>query len=318
MRSSSSAQAAAIVMLLGVATPHQRPAQSPQFPELLRRTLNFHGASREYFLHLPAGADTSTPSWGLVVVHGAGNDGRVPFPNAAMARFVTESNLNAIVISPSFSNEDNNASRFPSLGEGEFLDEVLADVRRSYRLNPQIFLTGYSRGGQFSHRYALAHPERVAAVAPMASGTWTTPDGRFFVEDIGEVTNVRAFVADSTMASRVAANLRDLFDARIVQAASLKAAAGARRVPFLVMCGTLDPRLRIAQEFARSLQSLGYQVSTEWPRTPHGCEDAACWQANRAEFEKYLRRTVEFFRRVAETPSGDFTRRALPRAARSR
>jgi hypothetical protein len=142
----------------------------------------------------------------------------------------------------------------------------------------------------------MAHPERVAAVAPLASGTWTTPDGRFLVEDIGEVRNARDFLADTTNVSRVPARLRDLFSARIAAVAEVKAVAGARDVPFLVMCGTLDPRLSIAQEFARSLQSLGYLVSVEWPRTPHGCDDMACFMEHRVEWEKYVRRTVEFFR----------------------
>ena len=53
------------------------------------------------------------------------------------------------------------------------LDEVGdltgADVR-------QIYLFGYSGGGQFAHRYAMAYPERVAAVAIGAAGWYTFPD----------------------------------------------------------------------------------------------------------------------------------------------
>jgi poly(3-hydroxybutyrate) depolymerase len=266
----------------------------------LRRTITFGGSQREYFLGLPPDFDRAKSYWALVVVHGAGQHGRVPFPNTGMARFAAEFGLDAITISPSFSNDDNNASRFPSLGEGEFLDEVLMQLRKEYEFRPKIFLTGYSRGGQFAHRYALAHPERVAAVASLASGTWTTPDGKFLVEGIGEVRNARAFLTDSTNVSKVSDNLRDLFQPRVAAVAETRAAARAREVPYLIMCGTLDPRLPIAEEFVRSLQSLGYRVSAEWPRTPHGCDNVACWQQHRSEFEKYLRHTVEFFRRVAE------------------
>lgn len=265
----------------------------------LRRTIIFGGSEREYFLGFPPNFDRTKSYWALVVVHGGGEHGRIPFPNIGMARFAVESGLDAIVISPSFTNDDFNASRFPSLGEGEFLDEVLVQLRKEYALRPKILLTGYSRGGQFAHRYALAHPERVAAAAPLASGTWTTPDGRFLVEGIGELRNARAFLADSTNVSKVPDNLRDLFQPRVAAVAETRAATRAREVPYLVMCGTLDPRLPLAEEFARSLQSLGYQVSTEWPRTPHGCNDVACWQQHRSEFEKYLRRTVDFFRDVA-------------------
>ena len=261
-----------------------------------RRTLTFGGIPREYFVYLPPQFDQSRTYWPLVVVHGGGQHGRAQFPNVALARFVGESGLEAIVISPSFSNADYNASRFPSLGEGAFLDTLLQELRKEYVLRPKILLTGYSRGGQFSHRYALAHPDRVAAVAPLASGTWTTPDGRFLVEGVGEVKNARDFLADTSNRSRVPENLRDVFSARVAAAAEARAVTGAQDVPFLVMNGTLDPRLPIAQEFARSLQSLGYQVSVEWPRTPHGCDDMACWMEHRAEWEKYLRRTIDFFR----------------------
>ena len=104
------------------------------------------------------------------------------------------------------------------------------------------------------------------------------------------------FLADTANAARVPENLRDLFRTEVATAAETKAVDGARAVPFLVMCGTLDPRLTIAQEFARSLQASGYQVTVEWPRTPHGCDDAACWMEYRVEWEKYVRRTIEFFR----------------------
>jgi poly(3-hydroxybutyrate) depolymerase len=265
----------------------------------VRRTIAYGGAEREYFLGFPPDFDRTKSYWALVVVHGAGQHGRIPFPNTAMARFTTELGLDAIVVSPSFSNDDDKASRFPSLGEGEFLERVLTQLRKEYALRPKILLTGYSRGGQFAHRYALAHPDRVAAVAPLASGTWTTPDGRFLVEGIGEVRKARAFLADSRNVSKVPDNLRTLFQPRVAAVAETRAAAGAREVPYLVMCGTLDPRLPIAEEFVRSLQSLGYHVSAEWPRTPHGCDDAACWQQHRSEFEKYLRRTADFFRQVA-------------------
>jgi pimeloyl-ACP methyl ester carboxylesterase len=293
-------EAIVIAAVLAAVPPRVLEGQSREAAEPLRLTLTFRGAEREYFLHLPRQFARNKVYWPLVVVHGAGQHGRIPFPNAALARFVAESDLEAIVISPSFSNDDYNASRFPSLGEGEFLEEVLKDVRKDHAVRPKMLLTGYSRGGQFSHRYALAHPDRVAAVAPVAPGTWTTPDGRFLVQEIGEVRDVRAFLTDTTNASRVPANLRDLFGARVAAVAEERAVPNARDVPFLIMCGTLDPRLPIAREFARTLQALGYQVSVEWPRTPHGCDDMACWMEHRVEWEKYLRRTIEFFREYAE------------------
>jgi len=132
----------------------------------------------------------------------------------------------------------------------------------------------------------------------LASGTWTTPEGTFLVEEIGEVKNARAFLSDASNASTVPARLNDLFNAEVAAVADSKAAAGARNVPFLVMCGTLDHRLPIAKEFVRSLEALGYRVAVEWPRTPHVCNDAACGAEFNAEFDRYSRMTVDFFQRV--------------------
>jgi hypothetical protein len=103
------------------------------------------------------------------------------------------------------------------------------------------------------------------------------------------------FLANSENSAKVPERLRNLFEPRVAAVAGARAAAGAQRIPFLVMCGTLDPRLPIAKEFANRLEALGYQVEVEWPRTPHLCP---CPPDQTEEFQKYSRRPVEFFRRV--------------------
>ena len=40
----------------------------------------------------------------------------------------------------------------------------------------RFYLTGYSGGAQFAHRYAFAYPRRVAALAVCAAGWYTFPD----------------------------------------------------------------------------------------------------------------------------------------------
>lgn len=233
--------------------------------------------------------------WSIVVVGGVSG---INFHATSIAQRVAESRFEAIVISPSFPSDDLNAIRFPALGEGEFLQQVWRDVRKEYPLEPRMFLTGYSRGGQFAHRFALTFPDQIGAVAPLASGTWTTPDGRFLVEEIGEVRNPRTFLSNPTNASTIPARLKDLFEPRVAGVADAKAASGAENIPFLVMCGTLDPRLPIAKEFVRSLEALRYQVAVEWPRTPHLCgDDEAC----KAEYQKYPRATAAFFQKIART-----------------
>jgi pimeloyl-ACP methyl ester carboxylesterase len=271
-------------------------AQSRQIGEPIRRTLTVRGAEREYFVYLPPGFDRNTTYWPLVVVGGG-------FLQARIVRHVGESRFDAIVIASSGPNGDVNATRFPALGEGQFIQDVLKEVRKDYRLRAKILLAGYSRGAQFAHRFALAFPGEVEAVAPLASGTWTTPEGRFLVEEIGEIKNARNFLSDASNATTIPARLHDLFNPEIAAVADSKAAAGAQNVPFLVMCGTLDPRLPIAKEFVRSLEAQGYRVAVEWPRTPHVCnrDDAACSAEFNAEFDRYSRMTVDFFQRVTRS-----------------
>src|SRR5438034_1203314 len=51
--------------------------------------------------------------------------------------------------------------------------EVMAGS--SWHLAPLIDLVGFSRGAQSAHRFALRHPERVAALASFSAGTYTMP-----------------------------------------------------------------------------------------------------------------------------------------------
>ncbi len=86
----------------------------------------------------------------------------------------------AILIAPLFP-----AERFPdyqSLGrKGEpsdvMLDKIIAEIGSLTRAQTdRLYLFGYSGGGQFVHRYAMAHPERVARYAVAAAGWYTFPD----------------------------------------------------------------------------------------------------------------------------------------------
>ena len=261
----------------------------------IRMTLEFNGGKREYFVRLPMDFDPKKTYWPLVSVHGGNGNGKTHFLAKGVRQEANRQGLDAVVISPSFSNEDFQASRFPDLGEGAFLEAVLKDVRAKYRLEEKILITGYSRGGQFSHRFALRNPDQVAAAAPCASGTWTTPVGHLLIEAIGEVEDPENYLVKTKDLSEVPERLHGMFNARVASAAGLKAARGSKSVPFLVMCGSLDTRWDIARSFAVNLRQLGYEVETSWPRTPHGSRSR---QEFEWEFEKYSQDVVRFFKRV--------------------
>ena len=262
----------------------QTPAASTPNAEPLRQVITVNGAEREYFIRLPKTFDSNRTYWLVLAAHGAGGNGRTFFLANGIHRYGDEQGFSVIVASPTFSAADGAAQQFPSLGEGAFLDAVVADVGRRYHVQSKFLLAGYSRGGQFSHRYCLEHPARVLACAPLAAGSWTTPDGRVLVQGIGELKDVAAANA------RTEELARELVTPRIAAAAWTKAAPGASAVPFLVMTGTLDPRNQVGRMFADVLKQSGFSVETAWPVTNH-TPDAA----TRAEYERYAQETVRFF-----------------------
>jgi poly(3-hydroxybutyrate) depolymerase len=261
-------------------------------PEInLERRLRFGGTERAYFVSLPREFDPDLTYWSLVFVHGGGGNARKNPKAIAMRRVADEMNLPAVLIMPEFITRDKQVSRFPSLGEGAFLEAVLENARTEFKLHEKILLNGYSMGGQFSHRFALTNPRKVKACAAFAAGTWTTPNGRLLIEGHGEVKDPRAFLSNRNNSGRVPERLNDIFDARTAEVAGLPASNGAEEVPFLVMCGTLDTRYDIAVEFASSLRNGGFTVETAWPKTPHSSES----DEFRFEFGKFTEAAVRFF-----------------------
>lgn len=263
--------------------------------EPLRSTFVFHGEKREYFVRLPIGFDPTQTHWPLITVHGGGGNGKNHFLAKAIRQKADLSGLDAIVVSPSFSNTDFQASRFPALGEGRFLIRVIEQLNREYQLHSKILLTGYSRGGQFSHRFAFAHPDKVRAVAPFAAGTWTTPGGALLIESLESVKDPAAYLSNPANAAAAPERLEGIFTTRVAKVAGLRPVPDAQQVPFLVMCGTLDPRIDISREFALSLIKAGFEVEAGWPGTPHGSRDLLEYKD---EFKKYSQRAIEFFLRT--------------------
>jgi len=255
--------------------------------EPLRQTITVNGAEREYFIRLPKGFEATRTYPFVVAAHGAGGNGRTFFLASGIHRYADEQAFSVIVVSPTFSAEDGVAQQFPSLGEAAFLDAIVAEVAKRYRVPNKFLLAGYSRGGQFAHRYCQDSPSRVIACAPMAAGTWTTPDGRVIAQGVGELKNLDAARA------RTEDLVRDMTTPRVAPAAWKKAAPGASAIPYLVMTGTLDPRYSAGQLFAETLKKQGFTVETAWPVTNH-TPDAA----TRPEYEKYAQEATRFFKQV--------------------
>ena len=165
----------------------------------LQFVFEFEGREREYFVWLPANFDKSKKYWVLVIAHGGGevNSGRRFWMTKPIWKCAQQKGLDVIIVTPTFHKPDPIPERYP-IKEGQFLSEIIDRIKKDYKVFPKILLTGYSRGGQFSHRYTLWYPDRVQACAPFAAGSWTTPDGRLLDPALGEIKNPNEFLLSIT------------------------------------------------------------------------------------------------------------------------
>ena len=242
------------------------------------------GEQREYFVRLPANFDPTKQYWLLAAIHGGGGNGR-QWNLGRYWSIMQEMGLNAILVIPSLGTSARpDEFAFPSLGEGNVFIAMIEKLQATYWLRPKILLTGFSGGGNFVHRFTYQHPERVFATAAHSAGSWTTPDGRFLVKGLGEVIDAQTLAGGERIPESSRQGREHYLNDRAVSAGTRTVPPNAARVPFLVMCGTLDTeRLDNAKEFARSLAAFGFPVETGWPQAPHDLTD------------DFLRRTVQFF-----------------------
>lgn len=138
-----------------------------------------HGPSMHdacYLLALPLRVHADTPL--LVSVHGVT---RQPLEHALAFAPLARARGAALVV-PFFDRRSHR--RYQQLAHprtGRRSDLALLDIVDALRArhglrDRRLHLFGFSGGGQFAHRFALAHPERVAALGIGAAGWYTMPD----------------------------------------------------------------------------------------------------------------------------------------------
>ncbi|MEA3363687.1 MAG: hypothetical protein U9Q61_10535 [Thermodesulfobacteriota bacterium] len=129
-----------------------------------------------YYLYLPQAEYSRTSLF--VSIHGVK---RMAKEHAdAFATFAER--YGVVLVAPVFP-----ADRFPdyqrlgvnkkSLRADHALHDIFEEVSMLTAINTdQLFMFGYSGGGQFVHRYAMAYPEKVKRIVVAAPGWYTFPD----------------------------------------------------------------------------------------------------------------------------------------------
>ncbi len=129
-----------------------------------------------YLLYVPSKGGDNAPVF--VTVHGISRDA---IEQAYMFADLAE-RYGVVMIAPYFSEPPYADYQFMGRhGRGEradlALDRIVEEVGRlTHARTDKLYLFGYSGGGQFVHRYTLAHPGKVARVAIGAAGWYTFPD----------------------------------------------------------------------------------------------------------------------------------------------
>jgi pimeloyl-ACP methyl ester carboxylesterase len=124
----------------------------------------------EYCAFCPASAPPSAPL--LVAVHGYSRNVAEQIERWAPLCDAT----GVVLVAPHFDAERFRTYQVLGGGADRALDSLVAELRRGFgMLFGTLALAGFSGGGQFVHRYVMAHPKRVSSAAVVAPGWFTFP-----------------------------------------------------------------------------------------------------------------------------------------------
>lgn len=123
------------------------------------RTLSVDGRSMRYGLYVPSAYDPTRPYPLILCLHGAGFDG-----DAYLDRWRPRLGEDYVLACPTMEEAD-----WWTRGGEALVLAVLSEVTRTYHVDPdRIYLTGMSNGGIGTFLIGLNHPDRFAALVPMA------------------------------------------------------------------------------------------------------------------------------------------------------
>ena len=157
-----------------------------------RHQITLHAAGHDWTIsiHVPKSYDASKPAPMVLVLHGAGGNGRHYLDQAGWAKKADEAGF--IAVAPdgpparpdapdSFATNPRlwNSGQLLPRGQRARIDDLaffralLDEMERRANVDRErIYLTGHSNGAGMTFRLAAEMPERFAAIAPVASHCW--------------------------------------------------------------------------------------------------------------------------------------------------
>jgi predicted esterase len=121
---------------------------------------------RDYWLYVPDEIDPDKTYTLVVGVHGYRGKGKGA---AGYANWINRHDV--IVLGPTY---DSDGYQYLQKGSDQQTLDLIAKLRKDYKLHEKIFIAGFSGGSQYAHRFAMKYPELVAGCAAHSGGTWAT------------------------------------------------------------------------------------------------------------------------------------------------
>lgn len=143
-----------------------------------------------YLIYLPEGYEKKPDrKWPLLLfMHGMGDRGDNVYilAKASPFKMIREKGpLPFVIVAPLLSGSPDFFS-FP----GKYLEGVLDEVSKKYRIDEKrVYLTGLSLGGEAAFRFALEHPEKIAAIASL-SGVLALHVPEFYKTEVQELNGI--------------------------------------------------------------------------------------------------------------------------------
>jgi polyhydroxybutyrate depolymerase len=144
-------------------------------------------------VYVPSGYDGQTPLPLILMLHGMANTNDFPDIIAALrGGFPLEplaGSRGFLLCYPSgtvdaagrwfWNGTDVLSFSGPDVDDSGYLRGVIEEIQRRFAVDPKrIYVTGYSSGGNMSHRLALEHADLIAGIASMAGLTYYDPNAR--------------------------------------------------------------------------------------------------------------------------------------------
>lgn len=149
-----------LLWLSGAATP--RAVAAPV------ETVLKDSEGKDAFLYTPTAEPEKGKTYWLVVgVHGANGKGKGAGGISAWAE-----DKDLIVLGPSF---ESGYQAGDGVHEAK-LKALVAEVGKTWKLHPKVFLHGFSGGAQFAHRFAFRNPTLLLGVSAHSAGSWNAVD----------------------------------------------------------------------------------------------------------------------------------------------